>query len=139
MNKLLVISLASCSGSIAAILATGTSANTDAVKAIPYPEVMNLSRVPTFNAQGMVPPANIAGNILKRAPQQIARDPLTPTRLARATPAVPIAVDLASEIMPESTPDQHRGDCASCRNLAPSVMMLGYSTEGASSRYGKMY
>jgi hypothetical protein len=59
MNKAL-LSFIGCSSSIAAILTTGTVASPDTAKTIPYPEVMNLNRVPIFNAKGIVPQTVIA-------------------------------------------------------------------------------
>ena len=62
MNQPVVVSLLTCSAAVAVSLVNNTAHPTEAVRTIPYPEVMNLSRVPTFNAQGMVPQTNIAAN-----------------------------------------------------------------------------
>jgi hypothetical protein len=59
MNKAL-FALISYSGSIVTILATGTVASPDYTKTIPFPEVVDLKRVPTFNAKGIVPQMVIA-------------------------------------------------------------------------------
>jgi hypothetical protein len=83
---------------------------------------MNLSRVPTFNAQGMVPQTNIAGKPTIKSPQAAS--------VARVIPA-PITVDLVSSTVREATIKKYAQDCSSCRNLSPTVMVLGYSSDRA--------
>jgi hypothetical protein len=122
MNKLLVICLLTCPAAVAVALVTNTAPNTESAKTIPYPEVMNLSRVPTFDAHGMVPQSNIANNSPKKSPQS--------QSVARANPA-PITVDLVSSTVREATIKKYGDDCSSCRNLSPSVMVLGYSSDRA--------
>jgi hypothetical protein len=53
MKKALLLIVA-CLGATTVVLTTGRVANPDTTKVIPYPEVMNLKRVPIFNDKGMV-------------------------------------------------------------------------------------
>jgi hypothetical protein len=122
MNQPVVVSLLTCSAAVAVALVNNTVPPTESVKTIPYPEVMNLSRVPTFNAQGMVPQTNIASNSARRSPQS--------QSIARVVPA-PITVDLVSSTVREATIKKYGDDCSSCRNLSPTVMVLGYSSDRA--------
>ncbi len=123
MNKA-ILSFFSCSGSIAAVFATSTVASTDAAKTIPYPEVMNLSRVPTFDAQGMVLPKNVASQ-----KSSVRRDPQPPADVK------PITVELVSSTLREPVVNKYLGGCAGCRNLAPTVMVLGYASDAAPTAY----
>jgi hypothetical protein len=123
MNQPVVVSLLTCSAAVAVALVNNTAPPTESVKTIPYPEVMNLSRVPTFNAQGMVPQTNIASSKTpKRSPQS--------QSVARVI-AAPITVDLVSSTVREATIKKYGEDCSSCRNLSPTVMVLGYSSDRA--------
>jgi hypothetical protein len=123
MNKLILMSLFGCSTTVALALASSETSKPEATNTIPYPEVMNLSRVPTFNANGMVPQSATASNSsTKKSGQQ--------QSVNRANPA-PITVDLVSSTVREATLKQHGNDCSSCRNLAPTVMVLGYSADRA--------
>jgi hypothetical protein len=125
MNQPVVVSLLTCSAAVAVALGTNTAppTETESAKTIPYPEVMNLSRVPTFNAQGMVPQTNIASNNApKISPQS--------QSVARVIPA-PITVDLVISTVREATIKKYGEDCSSCRNLSPTVMVLGYSSDRA--------
>jgi hypothetical protein len=122
MNQPVVVSLLTCSAAVAVSLVTNTAPPIESVNTIPYPEVMNLSRVPTFNAQGMVPQTNIAGKSPRRSPQSH-----SVTRVA----AAPITVDLVSSTVREATIKKYGDDCSSCRNLSPTVMILGYSSDRA--------
>ena len=122
MNQPVVVSLLTCSAAVAVALVNNTAPPTESVKTIPYPEVMNLSRVPTFNAQGMVPQTNIAGKSSKKSLQS--------QSVARVIPA-PITVDLVSNTVREATIKKHGDNCSSCRNLSPTVMVLGYSSDRA--------
>jgi hypothetical protein len=127
MNKL-ILSLYGCSSSIAAIaLATNTLGSTDAVPvtSIPYPEVMNLTRVPIFDANGMVAQSHIAISNSQRKSSQKQSIP-------RTNPA-PITVDLVSKTVREPTINKYTSDCLGCRNLTPSMMVLGYSSDGSTS------
>ena len=131
MNKA-ILSFFSCSGSIAAVLATSTVASTDAAKTIPYPEVVNLSRVPTFDAQGMVLPKDVASH--KLSPRRftqipVATKPITIPQPERSANAL-IGSTLRTAVVNNSL-----GGCAGCRNLAPTVMVLGYSSDAAPSSY----
>ena len=123
MNQPVVVSLLTCSAAITVALLPNTAPPGKPVKTIPYPEVMNLSRVPTFNAQGMVPQTNIArNNAAKRSSQS--------PSVAKVIPA-PITVDLVSSTVREATIQKYGDDCSSCRNLSPTVMVLGYSSDRA--------
>ena len=124
MNQPVVVSLLTCSAAVTVALINNTTPPTEPVKTIPYPEVMNLSRVPTFNAQGMVPQTNIARNKLPKRSAQLP--------VARVIPA-PITVDLVSSTVREATIKKYGDDCSSCRNLSPTVMVLGYSSDRAIS------
>jgi hypothetical protein len=123
MNKA-ILSFFSCTGSIAAILATSTVAITDAAKTIPYPEVMNLTRVPTFDAQGMVLPQNIASQ--KSSARRDSQPPVT---------RKPMTIDLVSSTVRAAVMNKDISGCAGCRNLAPTVMVLGYSSDAAPTSY----
>jgi hypothetical protein len=122
MNQPVVVSLLACSAAIAVSLANNTVPPTESVKTIPYPEVMNLSQVPTFNAQGMVPQANIAGKSPKKSLQS--------QSVSRVISA-PITVDLVSNTVRQATIKKYGDACSSCRNLSPTVMVLGYSSDRA--------
>ncbi len=123
MNKLILVSLFGCSTTVALALANSATSKPEATNTIPYPEVMNLSRVPTFDANGMVPQSTTASNSsTKKSGQQQA--------VNRANLA-PITVDLVSSTVRAATIKQYGDDCASCRNLAPTVMVLGYSSDRA--------
>ena len=123
MNQSVVVSLLTCSAAITVALVSKTVSPTEPIKTIPYPEVMNLSRVPTFNAQGMVPQTSItSNNVAKRSSQS--------PSIARVIPA-PITVDLVSSTVREATIKKYGDDCSSCRNLSPTVMVLGYSSDRA--------
>jgi hypothetical protein len=152
MNKL-VVSFVGCSSSVAAVLVSGSIANTDSVKTIPYPEVINLSQVPRFNERGIIARANIASNSLPQksarsqsatitnpAPVKIATAISTPITTAKAIPdpmimakvkPAPITVDLVSNTVREAALQKYGGDCPGCRALSPSMMVLGYSSYSA--------
>jgi hypothetical protein len=133
MNKA-ILSLFSCSGSIAAVLATSTVASTDAAKTIPYPEVMNLSRVPTFDAQGIVLPKDVASQ--KSPARRYPRTPSITKILPEPMPQQPpITVELVSSTVREAVVNKYLGGCTGCRNLAPTVMVLGYSSDAAPTSY----
>ncbi len=68
MDKAL-LSFIGCSSTIIAILTTGTVASPDSAQTIPYPEVMNLKRVPIFNSKGIVPQTVIAQKKLSKPVQ----------------------------------------------------------------------
>ena len=125
MNQPVVVSLLTCSAAVTVALINNTTPPTEPVKTIPYPEVMNLSRVPTFNAQGMVPQTHIVSN-------NVAKKSSQPPSVARVVPA-PITVDLVSSTVREATIKKYGDDCSSCRNLSPTVMVLGYSSDRAIS------
>jgi hypothetical protein len=126
MNKA-ILSLLGCSSSIAAVLGTSSIASPDIAQTIPYPEVMNLSRVPTFDARGIVSQKAIARNISPRRYKN--KQPM-----AKVKP-VPINVDLVSKTVGGVAIHQHGGDLLGYRNFAPSMMVLGYSSPGDIGMY----
>ncbi len=128
MNKA-ILSLLGCSSSIAAVLGTSTIASPDTAQTIPYPEVMNLRRVPVFDARGIVPQMAIAGNISLRQYQH-----QQPQPMAEVQPA-PISVDLVSKTVRDVTIHKYRSDRLGDRNFAPSMMVLGYSSPGEIRMY----
>ncbi len=118
MNHPVVLSLLTCSAAAVAVsLVTNAAPPTESVKTIPYPEVMNLSRVPTFNALGMVSQTSIAGN---NSPKRSSQS----QSVAKVIPA-PITVDLVSSTVRAAILKKYGDDCSSCRNLSPAVMVLG--------------
>lgn len=119
MNQPVVVSLLTCSAAVTVVLVNNFTLPTESVQTIPYPEVMNLSRVPTFNEQGMVP-QRVSSNSPKKLSQ--------PRSTSSMTPA-PITVDLVSSTVRAATIKQYGDDCASCRHLSPTVMVLGYSSD----------
>ena len=105
MNKAL-LSLLGCSGSIVAILATGTVASPDAVKMVPYPEVMNLSRVPKFDYKGIIPQTEIAK---QKSSKQY---------------EIQKVVDFQNKTPEEVAIEKFGCDCPGCRNRASDLMGL---------------
>jgi hypothetical protein len=134
MNKT-ILSLVGCSGSIATVIASATIANPDTTKTTPYPEVMNLRQVPRFNELGMMPqpqtttiaqakPVNIA------QPVKIDRAPVKQA-VAKAKPAKVVREELVSQSVTQLQLMKKYGiECASCRHLSPTVMVMGYSSAG---------
>lgn len=120
MHKV-VLSLVGCSGSIVGVLATGTLANPDTTKTIPYPEVMNLQKVPTFDAHGMVRSRHIASTRLR---PKIAR----PQFAARAK-QVKMSADLFTQTIGQTSLTKDRHDRLGNRTYVPnSTIVLGYTT-----------
>jgi hypothetical protein len=149
--KKAILSLFSCSGSIAAVLATSSIASPDAAKTIPYPEVMNLQRVPIFDARGMVPQTQIARNI---SPSQHLSDRSIAKTVAKIQPKLqanravvkinprPMTIDLVSQtvraaVIQNTRNDRSGSNCPGCRTLAPTVMVLGYSSGGTNGMYAR--
>ncbi len=129
MNKV-ILSLVSCSGSIATVLAAGTVTNSDTAKTIPYPEVMNLQRVPTFNDRGMIPQSEIVREIVPKQDRN---------RRSLATPkSVPLTVDLVSKAVSAATIRKYDRDCLGCRDLSPSMMVMGYSSAGITTSQARL-
>lgn len=104
MNKAL-LSLLGCASSIGSILATGTVASPDAVKTIPYPEVMNLRRAPKFDYKGIIPLVEIATrNSSKYEVQKV--------------------VDFQNKTPEEVAIQKFGCDCPGCQNRARDLMSL---------------
>jgi hypothetical protein len=99
-------SLLGCSGSLAIVLVTSTVASPDAKQTIPFPEVANLKKVPTFNAKGMRPQTEIARN-----------RPST-SYLIQQT------LDWRSKTPEEVAIDRFGCDCLICQNRAREMMGL---------------
>lgn len=108
MNKAL-LSLAGCSGSIIAILATGTLASPDTAKTIPYPEVMNLRRAPKFDYKGIIPQTAIAKGSNKQYEVQK-------------------VVDFQNKTPEEVAIEKFGCDCPGCKTRARDLM--GLSAKG---------
>jgi hypothetical protein len=127
MNKVL-FSCLGCSGAIVSVMTTGTLANPDTNQTIPFPEVMNLSKVPRFDAQGLVRSTDITSNNL---PDRVDRR----TVVTKAQPAKIIKETIATAInqptlkIPKTAAhtQQFRPQVGE-RMFAPTnVMVLGYS------------
>jgi hypothetical protein len=129
MNKA-ILSLVGYSGSIAAVLGTATIANPDTAKIIPYPEVMNLSRVPRFNDLGMIAPTDIGKESL---PKQYPKK----QSIAKAKP-IPLTVDTVSQAVRAATITKSKTQCFGCRDLSPSLMVIGYSSAGTTTSYPRL-
>jgi hypothetical protein len=124
MNRA-ILSLLGCSSSIAGVLASATISSPDPAKTIPYPEVMNLQRVPIFDARGIVPASTtIAARNLHHRYSNIKVKP------------VPITVDLVSQTIREPVITTSANDRLGDRNFAPtSMMVMGYSSPGLNAIY----
>ncbi len=131
MNKA-ILSLVGYSGSIAAVLGTGSIANPDTAKTIPYPEVMNLSSVPRFNDLGMIPPTGIGRESL---PKQYPKKQFIAK--AKAKP-IPLTVDTVSQAVRAATITRSGTQCFGCRDLSPSLMVIGYSSAGTTTSYPRL-
>jgi hypothetical protein len=98
-------SLIGYSGSIVAILVTGTAASPDSTQTIPFPEVVNLRKVPTFNAKGIIPPTEIVRkNSSKHLIQQ--------------------SMDWRHKTPEEVAIDRFGCNCPGCQNRAREMMGL---------------
>jgi hypothetical protein len=105
MNQVLR-SLLGCSGSLAIVLVTSNVASPDTKQTIPFPEVANLKKVPTFNAKGMRPQPDIASKRLS-----------TPYLLQQT-------LDWRSKTPEEVAIDRFGCDCPNCQNRAREMMGL---------------
>jgi hypothetical protein len=99
--KKALLPIVACLGATAVVLSTGKVANPDTTKVIPYPEVLNLKRVPIFNDKGMVAQAlaeplhrridtkvrspKIATKV-KAVPERIVKDVTLPVKMAVTRP-----------------------------------------------------
>jgi hypothetical protein len=99
-------SLIGYSGSIVAILATGTVASPDSTQTIPFPEVVNLRKVPTFNAKGIIPQTEIAR---KNSSKQY---------------LIQQSMDWRNKTPEEVAIDRFGCDCPGCQNRARELMGL---------------
>jgi hypothetical protein len=87
--KKALLPIVACLGATAVVLTTGKVANPDTTKVIPYPEVLNLKRVPIFNDKGMVAQAidpkvrssKIATKV-KAVPERSVKDVILPVKIA---------------------------------------------------------
>jgi hypothetical protein len=129
MNKT-ILSLVGCSGSVATVLTSATLANPDTAKILPYPEVMNLTRVPRFNDRGIIPQFQVASNIQSRKSTVAKAKPVKQT-VAKAKPTQSVREELVSQSLAQLRLTNKYGvECSSCRNLSPTVMVMGYSSIG---------
>ena len=129
MNKT-VLSLVGCSSSIATVLASATLANPDTAKTTPYPEVMNLTQVPRFDGRGMILQFQVATKIQPSKPVVAKAKPVQ-QNIAKAKPAKIVREELVIQSLRQLRLMKKYGiECASCRNLSPTVMVMGYSSTG---------
>jgi hypothetical protein len=111
-----VLTLISCSTSISAILGSATLVSPDTSQTIPFPEVMNLDTVPTFDRQGIV---------IAQKPdmerQKIGRVTSNPKKSHQASvPKAKAVVKLSSNDI--------ESDCANCHNQMRGLMMTNHNT-----------
>jgi hypothetical protein len=97
--KKALLPIVACLVATAVVLTTGKVANPDTTKVIPYPEVLNLKRVPIFNDKGMVAQA-LAEPLQRRidtkvispkivtkvVPQTVAKNVILPVKIATTKP-----------------------------------------------------
>jgi hypothetical protein len=124
-----ILSLVGCSGSIASILASATIANPDTAKTIPYPEVMNLTQVPRFNDRGIIDRVRVAKD-RSSIPAIVKAKPVKHTTV-RSKPAKVVREELVGQSLSQLRLMKKYGiECTSCRNLSPTVMVMGYHSTG---------
>jgi hypothetical protein len=97
--------IVACLGAAAIVLTTGAVANQDVAKVIPYPEVVNLKRVPIFNGKGMVPQQIVKKvvpeQIVKKVvPEQIVKK-VVPQQMIASKPPKPYSHKKMSELLLE--------------------------------------
>ena len=83
--KKALLPIVACLGATTVVLTTGTVANPDTTTVIPYPEVVNLKRVPIFNDKGIIAQSldtkaspKIA---VKVQPERIVKDEILPVKM----------------------------------------------------------
>jgi hypothetical protein len=99
-------SLLGCSGSLAVVLVSSTVASPDAKQTIPFPEVANLKKVPTFNYKGIRPQTKIA------------------RRQSSTSDLIQQTLDWRSKTPEEVAIDRFGCDCLVCQNRAREMMGL---------------
>ncbi len=95
MKKALLPILA-CLGAITVVSVSAKVANPDTAKVIPYPEVLNLKRVPTFNAYGMVPQVLVAKHSSPKSPAKSGHAPVNIAKTSSSQPPVKVVQTPAS-------------------------------------------
>ncbi len=98
MNKAL-LPIVACLGATTVVLTTGTVANPDTTKVIPYPEVVNLKRVPIFNDKGMV-----AQSLDTKASPKIATKAVSPKIAVKVQPERIVKDEILPVKMPVNKP-----------------------------------
>jgi hypothetical protein len=99
--KKALLPIVACLAATTVVLTTGKVANPDTTTVIPYPEVLNLKRVPIFNDKGMVAQA-LAEPLQRRidtkirspkiaakakvVPERIVKDVILPVKIATTKP-----------------------------------------------------
>jgi hypothetical protein len=114
--KKALLPIVACLGATTVVLTTGTVANPDTIAVIPYPEVINLKRVPIFNDKGMVaqeidtkPRAavKIATKMVapkiatKAVPDRIVQTEIVPVKMAVNKPPVQLSAKKMRELLLE--------------------------------------
>jgi hypothetical protein len=112
--KTALLPIVACLGATTVVLTTGTVANPDTTTVIPYPEVMNLKRVPIFNDKGMVAQkidtkasSKIATKTVypkiavKVQPERIVKNEILPVKIAAAKPPAQYSAKKMRELLLE--------------------------------------
>ena len=106
--KKALLPIVACLGATTVVLTTGTVANPDTTTVIPYPEVVNLKRVPIFNDKGMVAqaidtkPSASAVKIATRAvPERIVKNEMVPVKMAVNKPPQQLSAKKIRELLVE--------------------------------------
>jgi hypothetical protein len=106
--KKALLPIVACLGATTVVLTTGKIANPDTTTVIPYPEVLNLKRVPIFNDKGMVAQAidtkvrspKIATKV-KAVPERIVKDVILPVKMAVNKPPEQYSAKKMRELLME--------------------------------------
>jgi hypothetical protein len=114
--KKALLPIVACLGATTVVLTTGTVANPDTTKVIPYPEVINLKRVPIFNDKGMVAQAidtkpratvKIATKLVapkiatKAVSERIVKNEIVPVKIAVNQPPAQLSAKKMRELLLE--------------------------------------
>jgi hypothetical protein len=105
--KKALLPIVACLGATTVVLTTGRVANPDTTTVIPYPEVINLKRVPIFNDKGMVAQAidtkpRAAVKIATKAvPERIVKNEIVPVKMAVNKPPAQLSAKKMRELLLE--------------------------------------
>ncbi len=105
--KKALLPIVACLGATTVVLTTGTVANPDTTTVIPYPEVINLKRVPIFNDKGMVAqeidtkPRAAVKIATKVQPERIVKDVIVPVKMAVNKPPQQLSAKKMRELLLE--------------------------------------